>query len=174
VVGRSSYSVFSWNVENMKRHLAGGSSAPLREIVRAHGDPEVVCLQEIRLRPSDDRLIDEMTLALPGYLCGVSLCRDSINAKARGGRMYGVATFVRSELGPAHHTLPWDREGRALITELPQLGVAILNVYAVNGTDKPYYTTSSRHSSATVMRSRDASFSKCGSQRRCCGAAAWR
>ncbi len=77
--------------------------------------------------------------ALPGYVCAASLCRDPVNVRARGGRMYGVVTYVRTELAPQHSTLSWDLEGRALITELPHLGVAVLNVYAVNGTDKPYF-----------------------------------
>ena len=54
--------------------------------------------------------------------------------------MYGVATFVRESLGPFTHAEPeWDREGRALFTTFPERKIALVNVYAVNGTDKPYF-----------------------------------
>jgi exodeoxyribonuclease-3 len=49
--------------------------------------------------------------------------------------MYGVATFVR---GRWRGEVPdWDREGRVVVVR--KAGLAIVNVYAVNGTDKPYY-----------------------------------
>jgi exodeoxyribonuclease-3 len=77
--------------------------------------------------------------ALPGYTCELSLCRDPRNVRFRGGRAYGVATYVHHELAAAQHSLAWDLEGRVLITTLPAHGVAIVNVYAVNGTSKPYF-----------------------------------
>jgi exodeoxyribonuclease-3 len=51
-----------------------------------------------------------------------------------------VATYVREELAPiSFRGLPWDREGRVVVTELEAIGLAIVNVYAVNGTDKRYW-----------------------------------
>ena len=49
--------------------------------------------------------------------------------------MYGVATFVR---GRWHAEVPgWDREGRVVVTR--RAGLAVVNLYAVNGTSKAYY-----------------------------------
>lgn len=52
--------------------------------------------------------------------------------------MYGVATYVRSALGALPLPPPaWDREGRVVSVALG--GTSLVNVYAVNGTDKPYF-----------------------------------
>ena len=48
--------------------------------------------------------------------------------------MYGVATFVQ---GSWRAEVPaWDLEGRVVVVR--GRGLAIVNVYAVNGTAKPY------------------------------------
>ncbi|MDB4995925.1 MAG: Exodeoxyribonuclease [Myxococcaceae bacterium] len=131
--------IVSWNVERLARHLSD-TAPPLRDIVRALGQPAIFCLQELALRPIDHELVARMTAALPGYACHFSLCRDSANATFRGGRMYGVATYVAESLHPsAPRTFAWDREGRVVVTELPDDKLAIVNVYAVNGTSKPYF-----------------------------------
>ena len=80
------------------------------------------------------------TRALPGYRCHYSLPRDPRNVTFRGGRMYGVATFVR---GRWRAEVPeWDLEGRVVVVRRPDL--AIVNVYAVNGTSKPYFDEAGR------------------------------
>jgi exodeoxyribonuclease-3 len=104
------------------------------------GEPDIFCVQEIRLRPQDEDAIAAMEKALPGFSCAHSLCRDDKNVTYQGGRMYGVATFVRESLAPFSRVEPeWDREGRALVTIFPERKLALVNVYAVNGTDKPYF-----------------------------------
>jgi exodeoxyribonuclease-3 len=76
--------------------------------------------------------------AIPGYACVHSLCRDPKNVTFRGGRMYGVATWLRAPLEASRaYTFAWDLEGRVVVIELG--GLAIVNVYAVNGTSKPYW-----------------------------------
>ncbi len=137
----------SWNIENLAPYLEAetlfgrgeaGLPGSLAEIVDAWGTPDVVCLQEIRLRPEDRALVAAAQRALPGYECGLQLNRDARNVTFRGGRMYGVATFVKRALGPVlHHSAPWDREGRVLASSFGS--TIIVNVYAVNGTDKPYF-----------------------------------
>ena len=78
--------------------------------------------------------------ALPGYACAYSLCKDDANGRFRGGRTYGVATYVRSALEPLWLPRPaWDLEGRVLGCTLPSEALTILNAYAPNGTDKPYF-----------------------------------
>ena len=76
-----------------------------------------------------------MCATLPGYRCHYAFAHDPYNVTFRGGRMYGVATFVR---GRWRREVPaWDREGRVLVVRKP--GLAVINVYAVNGTAKPYF-----------------------------------
>ena len=131
-------SIASWNCDGIVPHLSGGKSAPLATVAERLGMPDVLCLQELRLRPQDDELVAAMAGALPGYACVYSLCNDPKNATFRGGRMYGVATWIKSDLEPSRaYRFPWDLEGRAVVVEIGE--IAIVNVYAVNGTDKPYW-----------------------------------
>src|SRR5687767_9525894 len=104
------------------------------------GAPDVLCLQELRIRRQDAEAIGALEAALPGYRCYHSLCRDARNVTFRGGRMYGVATFVR---GNWRAEVPeWDLEGRVILVRAP--GLAIVNVYAVNGTAKPWFDATGR------------------------------
>lgn len=127
--------IVSWNIENAARHLAA-----LPAIVEHLGSPDVLCLQELRIRAKDEDVVRGLQAALPGYRCHHALARDSRNVTFRGGRMYGVATFVRGRWraeAPA-----WDREGRVVVVR--RTGLAVVNVYAVNGTAKPYYDEAGR------------------------------
>jgi len=100
--------VISWNVENALRCLPA-----LPTIVDELGSPEVLCLQELRIRGSDEQATGALTQALPGYCCHYSLPRDPRNVTFRGGRMYGVATFVQ---GSWRADVPdWDLEGRVVV-----------------------------------------------------------
>jgi len=122
--------VVSWNVENALRCLPA-----LPEIVTELGNADVLCLQELRIRERDAEAIAALQRALPGYRCHRSLPRDARNVTFRGGRMYGVATFVR---GRWRGEVPeWDREGRVVVVRRP--GLAVVNVYAVNGTSNPWF-----------------------------------
>ena len=131
-------SIVSWNCDGLAPHLPGGKSAPLADVAAHLGSPDVLCLQELRVRARDLDVVAAMERALPGWGCVHSLAADDKNVTFRGGRMYGVATYVRSSLSvTAAYSFPWDREGRVVVIELGELAIA--NVYAVNGTDKAYF-----------------------------------
>jgi exodeoxyribonuclease-3 len=144
-------SFVSWNVDGLARMLptlpgkrqgrrGPNTFGPLVAAHQALGSPDVLCLQEVRIRQSDAVAIASMQRALPGYLCSHSLCKDAVNGRFRGGRTYGVATYVREDLEPQWHAAPsWDLEGRVQAFELPSLNVMVASVYGVNGTDKPYF-----------------------------------
>jgi exodeoxyribonuclease-3 len=125
--------IVSWNVETLTRFLRAPS-----EVLACFGTPDVLCMQEIRVRPGDHDEITTMRRALPGYDCHFALADDPKNVTFRGGRMYGVVTYVRQALAAGPLATPsWDREGRVIAVHTG--GLSIVNVYAVNGTDKPYY-----------------------------------
>ena len=125
----------SWNVENAVRCLPA-----LPGIADELGHPDVLCVQELRIREGDAEAVDALEHALAGYRCHYSLPRDPRNVTFRGGRMYGVATFVK---GRWRAEVPaWDREGRVVVVR--RRGLAIVNLYAVNGTAKPYLDKAGR------------------------------
>ncbi|MET0284861.1 MAG: exodeoxyribonuclease III [Polyangiales bacterium] len=125
----------SWNVDGLARLLRDAS---LADVHRTLGEPDVLALQEVRLRPLDGELLDAASAALPGFACAWSLCDDPHNGRFRGGRTYGVMTFVREALRPRWlEAPPWDREGRVLVCALD--GCTVVNAYAPNGTAKPHY-----------------------------------
>jgi len=124
--------IVSWNVEGIL------SQSDFDALVRAVGAPEVLCLQEVRVRSSDATAIRSMETTLRGYRCYHSLNRDFRNASFRGGRSYGVATYCSQDLPLRRAYVPdWDREGRMVVTQFAD--VTVVNVYAVNGTSKPYF-----------------------------------
>src|SRR5688572_19179221 len=104
--------IVSWNVDGLSAR-----SAELARLV-ARLAPSVICLQEVRIRARDEAEVAALRCALAGYDCHVSLCRDSRNATFRGGRTYGVATFVRTSLRATERPFDWDLEGRAVATTL--------------------------------------------------------
>jgi exodeoxyribonuclease III len=114
VAAAAEISIVSWNVNGLAR-----VAARLPEIHASLGAPGVFCLQETRIEVAD---------ALPGFTC--------FSNTYRGRKMYGVATYVRTALATEGARLPWDHEGRVIITPLP--GFTLVNVYAVNGTDRPH------------------------------------
>ncbi|HEY4121215.1 MAG TPA: endonuclease/exonuclease/phosphatase family protein [Byssovorax sp.] len=75
--------VVSWNVESLLPWLE--EPAELRARVDAL-DADVLCLQEIRVRPEDDALVARLDGLLPGYACAASLCRDRRNVRHRRRR----------------------------------------------------------------------------------------
>lgn len=127
--------IVSWNVENIAPWLDGDAFAAHVEKL---GAPDVLCIQELKLREQDTALVDKLRALVPGYDCHVALPRDPRNVKFRGGRAYGVATFVRDEHASISATPTWDREGRVVVTAIPSRKLAIVNLYAVNGTSKAY------------------------------------
>jgi len=91
-------------------------------------------------RAQDSADIATLQAALPRYRCYFSLPRDPRNVTFRGGRMYGVATFLRG--GWRGEVPTWDLEGRVVVVR--KTGLAVVNVYAVNGTSNPYYNEHGR------------------------------
>jgi exodeoxyribonuclease III len=136
--------IVSWNIENLAPPLGLGARRkplPSLEEMNAHfGSPDVLCLQEIRVRAQDTDIVQAMHGALPGYVCHAALPSDRYNVRFRGGRAYGVATYLRESL--AHELLDpphWEREGRVSALVLPDHDLVIANIYAVNGTDRPHF-----------------------------------
>jgi exodeoxyribonuclease-3 len=127
--------IVSWNVENVARCLSY-----LPAVVEALNGPDVLCLQELRVRACDADALNALSTAVPGYGCHFSLPRDDRNVTFRGGRMYGVATFVKGRWRA--EVLEWDREGRVVAVRRGRL--AVVNLYAVNGTSKPWLDESGR------------------------------
>lgn len=101
--------------------------------------------------------------ARSSYTLDVNLPRDKFNARGFGGKLYGVGTILREDFASQHlatvRHAEWDLEGRVSIIELqrPSHGyperdiesgghserdtlrpLALINVYAVNGTSAPY------------------------------------
>ncbi|HMJ55506.1 MAG TPA: exodeoxyribonuclease III [Polyangiaceae bacterium] len=133
--------IASWNVEGLQNYLGTEPRrVSLGEVVRALQMPDILCLQELRLRPQDSNLVSLAQSALVGYELTLTLASDPMNARFRGGRTYGVGTFVRKRLGATLlPSLAWDREGRIATVMLERERIAIVNVYAVNGTSKPHW-----------------------------------
>lgn len=133
--------ITSWNVEGLGHHLGPSPRrSALHDLAERLGAPDVLCLQEVRLRERDAGDLVLAAEALPGFSLTMSLADDPQNARFRGGRTYGVATYARSALGPAAlERESWDREGRVTTVLLPEANLAVVNVYAVNGTAKPYW-----------------------------------
>lgn len=98
------------------------------------------------------------------YTLDLNLPRDKHNARGFGGRLYGVGTLLREDFSTQHvadvRHPDWDLEGRVTIVELQSAAarepaddpehdsgpsthlhhrpLALLNIYAVNGTTAPY------------------------------------
>lgn len=129
----------AWNVERLAPWLADGAAGAFATHVRDRlGDPDVLCLQEVGVRPEDVADVARMRALLPGYACHAALNRDRKNVRFRSGRAYGVATYVREAIAATAAAPAWDREGRVVVVALPAMRLAIANLYAVNGTSKPY------------------------------------
>jgi exonuclease III len=133
-----------------------GPKASLRDFLRRHRWPEVLLLQEVKINPDDvssiravERAVRRQEAESPdahdyeAYFC---LPSDRHNARGFGRKVYGVCTIIREDYSKTVvgkiRPVDWDAEGRFLVLETKEsLGipkVAIINVYAVNGTDNPY------------------------------------
>jgi len=80
--------IVSWNAENLAPWLDAGA-AGLPAMHARLGSPDVLCLQEVRIRPRDEAQVARMQTALPGFTCHASLNHDPHNGRFRGGRAYG-------------------------------------------------------------------------------------
>ena len=153
-------SFFHRSTDGAERHRkeARPIRPSIRRCLRNWQWPEVVGLQEIKIAASDEKcqsalrrevnsaLEDEATEASSRPLYDVHLClpTDKYNATGVGGGVHGVCTLVRRDLPHAEvRMVNWDLEGRVLICELNDSSLAIINVYALNGTDYDYRDASS-------------------------------
>lgn len=109
---------------------------------------------------------EDAPTAASRYTLDVNLPRDRHNARGFGGRLYGVGTLIREDFASQYvanvRHADWDLEGRVTIVELRPTSthivmdntqptehpkhtkldshrpLALLNIYAVNGTTAPY------------------------------------
>ncbi|KIW05056.1 uncharacterized protein PV09_04211 [Verruconis gallopava] len=167
--------VYSWNINGIKPFLQSpltayfkssankklkptseASPASIREFLRRHQWPQILCLQEIKIGPSDDQVLRALKRAVnigcgsnePTYEVFANLPRDPFNAQGPGSkrRIYGVACVVRSDFHGKYvsrvRTVDWDAEGRFAVIEIhdptTDAKLSIWNVYAVNGTSSEY------------------------------------
>lgn len=113
-------------------------------------------LQEVKINPEDmatRKAVEKAVLpdakSLPGepaYKVHFCLPRDKYNARGFARKVYGVCTIIRQDFYDSHvervRECNWDVEGRVLVCETRAVGktpkLAIINLYAVNGTELPY------------------------------------
>ncbi|KAL9609426.1 MAG: hypothetical protein Q9167_005802 [Letrouitia subvulpina] len=129
-------------------------TSSLRACLQRWSFPHLVCLQEVKIALNDtktqaavQRAINVPTDYEPStengahrlYDAHFCLPRDKYNATGFGGKVYGVSTLIRRDMDANVKDVEWDLEGRVLVTELPTHGLAVLNIYAVNGTSNPYH-----------------------------------
>ena len=83
--------------------------------------------QEVKISPKDEKTRKAVERAAnegegPGYHLSFELPRDRFNATGWGGKVYGVCTLIRDDvmgLGKVKTKgVPWDLEGRLLVTEV--------------------------------------------------------
>jgi hypothetical protein len=106
--------IFSWNVNGIQPLLRRPISAffpskgnpaqkkplsPLKSFLERHGWPQILCLQEVKITPSDTGTVRSIQAAIEGRdespetACTAFFCLPSnrYNAKGFGGKIYGVA-----------------------------------------------------------------------------------
>lgn len=140
-----------------------GPHNSLRAFLARHDWPEVLFLQELKISPASEprlsaallaALNDEAAAAERSYTADMVLPCDRFNARGFQGRLYGVGTLLRTDFarrcGARARAADWDLEGRVSVVETtstPRRGekagsvlrpLALVNVYAVNGTSAPY------------------------------------
>jgi len=132
------------------------AQASLRDFLRRHAWPTLLLLQEVKINPEDKATMGAVRRAVrkqpeddageTDYEAHFCLPSDKYNARGFGRKVYGVCTIVRRDWADAHvekiRPVSWDAEGRFLVIETRASGnipkLAIINVYAVNGTENPY------------------------------------
>jgi exonuclease III len=162
-------SVYAWNVNGIqpfiqksitsyfqaKRTSSKQSETPatatasLRDFLRRHDWPTILCLQEVKINPNDEATISAVRKAVssitenePDYEAHFCLPTDPHNARGFGRKIYGVCTIIRKSFAarykPTIRSVDWDLEGRIQIVETEEPKLSIWNIYAVNGTDNAY------------------------------------
>ncbi|TFK56704.1 DNase I-like protein [Heliocybe sulcata] len=147
--------VISWNAETSApfldthpRKLAsygitssatkGDKPNVLRQLITRHHFPDFVCLQEVRGRHGDTEWIAALAAAANGAEGPKYKAYTSLNRATRGARHFGVVTFAKdpSQVAVARE-VEWDVEGRVMVLEMHD-GWALINVYALNGSEYPW------------------------------------
>lgn len=143
------------NNDASKAPAPATTTASLRSILRRHKWPTVFFLQEIKVNSADTATLKAIQSAVqrgddddqePGYVAHFCLPSDKYNARGFGGKVYGVCSIIRRDFSDEWITgvraVDWDKEGRVQVIETKgsasQPKLAIINLYAVNGTDNPY------------------------------------
>ncbi|KAK6007280.1 hypothetical protein QM012_006288 [Aureobasidium pullulans] len=125
------------------------ATASLRDFLRRHSWPTILCLQEVKINPNDEATKSAVRQAVkstkegePDYEAHFCLPTDPHNARGFGRKVYGVCTIIRKSFVAKHQpiirSVDWDLEGRIQIVEAEDPKLSIWNIYAVNGTDNPY------------------------------------
>lgn len=124
----------------------------MRAFLQRNHWPQILNLQEVKINPSDEVTKSAVQKAVnrrtsdtddtgPEYTVRFCLPRDKYNARGFGRKVYGVATIMRKDFFDQEvrvcREVHWDLEGRVLIVETRNR-LAVLNLYAVNGTDFDY------------------------------------
>jgi exonuclease III len=144
--------------DNGRVHTNAASTGNnLRDLLRRYQWPTMLLLQEVKINPSDlstQRAIQRSLRSTqtnagsnePSYVAHFCLPSDPHNARGFGRKIYGVCSMVREDFHEQEvarmREVTWDAEGRILVCEtkgspdVPKL--AIINIYAVNGTELPY------------------------------------
>lgn len=166
---RDRFCVYSWNVNGIQPFVQKPitsffqskkssskqvdtettTTASLRNFLRRHSWPTILCLQEVKINPSDEATKSAVRQAVkstkegePDYEAHFCLPTDPHNARGFGRKVYGVCTIIRksfvAKYQPTVRTVDWDLEGRFQIVEIGEPKMSIWNIYAVNGTDNPY------------------------------------
>ncbi|ETN46129.1 uncharacterized protein HMPREF1541_00313 [Cyphellophora europaea CBS 101466] len=145
--------IVSWNVNGVNAFLqkkisfSHSPASSLRQALRTLGWPHFLCLQEVKIAPSDLATQNGLRQAAnekalpeePTYEIVYSLPRDRYNATGFGGKVHGVATLIRKDFYASITStrIPeWDREGRILLHEFQNL--VLINGYWINGTANSY------------------------------------
>jgi len=129
--------------------------------------PEFLCLQEVKLLPTDKGLLARARTAAaadkddgPEYTMYSTLPAIAKRA-TQNRRMYGVITYVRNDVARQITTargVDWDDEGRLLILEMRRF--ALINLYAVNGTDAQYIVRTTGETTGQTRHQRKRQFNR--------------
>lgn len=116
---------------------------PTTQLIREHR-PHVICIQEVKATARDTDLIRALKLVPQRQYTGLQAREQPFGytatwslSHAKKGKNFGVVTYIRDDVQVlGTREVDWDKEGRVVVTELD--GVAIYNVYALNGSEYPW------------------------------------
>lgn len=163
--------IFSWNIDGIPPFLqkpltsffkpssqanVDPPTASLRQFLRRHKWPQILCLQEVKIALNDVQTQNAVRRAVndgkvhdggPEYEVFFTLPDDRFNARGLGGKgkVYGVCSIVRKDFYGGFvrevRTVDWDNEGRISVIEIESpegMRLSVWNIYAVNGTTNDY------------------------------------